>query len=53
MKLEYMLVYENSSDNFNIEHHWIKVKVTVGIKERALKIDRVNSLSQLWIMLGN
>ena len=28
MKLEYIVVYENSSDEFVIEHHRIKVKVT-------------------------
>ena len=32
MKLEYIVVYENSSDEFNIEHHQIKVKVTVGLQ---------------------
>ena len=32
MKFEYMVVYENSSDEFDIEHHRIKVKVTVGIQ---------------------
>ena len=30
MKLEYIVVYENSSDEFDIEHCRIKVKVTVG-----------------------
>ena len=33
MKLEYIVVYENSSDEFVIEHHRIKVKVTVGVKK--------------------
>ena len=32
MKLEYSVVYENSSDEFDIEHHRIKVKVTVGLQ---------------------
>ena len=32
MKLEYIVVYENSSDEFDIEHCQIKVKVTVGIQ---------------------
>ena len=32
MKLEYIIVYENSSDEFDIEHHRIKVKVTVGLQ---------------------
>ena len=32
MKLEYSVVYENSSDEFYIEHHWIKIKVTVGLQ---------------------
>ena len=35
MKLEYIVVglYENSSDEFGIEHHWIKVKVTVDLQK--------------------
>ena len=32
MKLEYTVVYENSSDDFDIEHCRIKVKVTVGLQ---------------------
>ena len=32
MNLEYIIVYENSSDEFDIEHHRIKVKVTVGLQ---------------------
>ena len=32
MKLEYIVAYENSSDEFDIEHHRIKVKVTVGLQ---------------------
>ena len=30
-KSEYIVVYENSSDEFDIELHRIKVKVTVGV----------------------
>ena len=33
MKLEYIVVYENSSDELNIEHHQIKVKGTVGLQK--------------------
>ena len=33
MKSEYIVVYENSSDEFDIELHWIKVKVTVGVQK--------------------
>ena len=33
MKLEYIVVYENISDKFDIEHHRIKVKVTVGLQK--------------------
>ena len=33
MKLEYIVVYENSLDEFDIEHHRIKVKVTVGLQK--------------------
>ena len=31
MKLEYIVVYQNSSEEFDVEHHRIKVKVTVGL----------------------
>ena len=33
MKLEYFVVYKNSSDEFDIELCWIKVKVTVGLQK--------------------
>ena len=33
MKLEYIVVYENSSDEFEIELCQIKVKVTVGVQK--------------------
>ena len=33
VKFEYMVVYENSWDEFDIEHHRIKVKVTVGLQK--------------------
>ena len=32
-KFEYIVVYQNSSDEFDIELRWIKVKVTVGIQK--------------------
>ena len=33
MKLDYIVVYEYSSDKFDIEHHRVKVKVTVGLEK--------------------
>ena len=33
MKLEYIVVFENSSDEFDIERHRIKVKVTEGLQK--------------------
>ena len=33
MKLEYVVVYENSSDKFDIGLRRIKVKVTVGVQK--------------------
>ena len=33
MKLEYIVVYENSLDEFDIEHHRINVKVTAGLQK--------------------
>ena len=33
MKLEYIVVYENSSDEFDIDLRWIKDKVTLGVQK--------------------
>ena len=33
MKLDYVVVYENSSEEFDIELRQIKVKVTVGVQK--------------------
>ena len=33
MKLDYIVVYENNSDTFDIENYQIKVKVTVGLQK--------------------
>ena len=32
-KMEYIVVYENRSDEIDIEHRQIKVKVTVGLQK--------------------
>ena len=56
MKLEHILVYENSSDEFDIEHHQIKVKVTAGLQKFSpfTTIQTVRAyrpLTQLWYKL--
>ena len=58
-KSEYIVVYENSSDEFDIELHRIKVKVTVGVQKFSTftTIETVRSYSsgpivQLWYKLG-
>ena len=33
MKLDYVVVYEKSSDEFDIEHCRIKVKVIIGVQK--------------------
>ena len=33
MKLEYIVVYKNSSDEFDIEHCQIKAKVTIDLQK--------------------
>ena len=56
MKLEYIAVYENSSDKFDIEHCQTKVKVTVGLQkfphlpQYMYKLS--GSITQLWYKLG-
>ena len=55
MKLDYMLVYENSSDRFGIEPFRIKVTVTVVLKNfphsPQYKLSGVTT--QLWHKLGS
>ena len=57
MKLEYIVVDENSSDEFDIEHHQIKVKVTVGLQNfphlPQYKLSGPRSTTQLWYKLGS
>ena len=55
MKLEYIVVYENSSDEFDIEHHQIKVKVTVGLQKISpfTTLQTVDPITQLWCKLGS
>ena len=33
MKLDYIVVYENSSKDFDIEHYQIKAKITLGLQK--------------------
>ena len=54
-KLEYIVVYENSSDEFDIELHRIKVKVTVGVKKFSpfTTIQTVRSYSSTLVQARN
>ena len=54
MKLEYIVVYENSLDEFDIELRCIKVKVTVGVQNFSpfTTIQLSGSTLQLWYKLG-
>ena len=54
-KLEYIVVYENSSDEFEIELCLIKVKVTVGIQKFSsfTTIQTVRSYSSTLIQARN
>ena len=49
-KSEYIVVYKNSSDEFDIELHRIKVKVTVGDHLPQYKLS--GPIVQLWYKLG-
>ena len=55
MKLEYIVVYENSSDEFDIELRWIKVKVTVGVQKFSpfATIQTVRSYSSSLVQARN
>ena len=54
-KSEYIVVYENSSDEFDIELHRIKVKVTVGVQEFSpfTTIQTVRSYSSTLVQARN
>ena len=54
-KLEYIVVYENSSDEFDIELHRIKVKVTIGVQKFSpfTTIQTVRSYSSTLVQARN
>ena len=54
-KLEYIVVYENSSDEFDIELRRIKVKVTVGVQKffPFTTIQTVRSYSSILVQARN
>ena len=54
MKLQYIVAYENSSDEFDIEHRPITVKVTVGLQKFSpfTTIQTVRSYNSTWYKLG-
>ena len=54
-KSEYIVVYENSSDEFDIELHRIKVKVTVGVQKFSpfTTIQTVRSYSSSLVQARN
>ena len=54
-KSEYIVVYENSSDKFDIELHRIKVKVTVGVQKFSpfTTIQTVRSYSSTLVQARN
>ena len=54
-KWEYIVVYENNSDEFDIELHRIKVKVTVGVQKFSpfTTIQTVRSYSSTLVQARN
>ena len=57
MQWEYIVVYENSCDEFDIELCQIKVKVTVGLQKFSefttiQTIKLLCAITQLWYKLG-
>ena len=53
LKLEHIVVYENSSDEFDIGHCPIKVKVTARLFLHLPPYKLSGPISQLWHMLGS
>ena len=54
MKLEYFVVYENSLDEFDIELHGIKIKLTVGLQKffPITTIQNVRSYNSTLVQAG-
>ena len=52
MQLEYIVIYEKSSDEFDIEHCRIKVKVTVGFQVFP-NYQLSGPTTQLWYKLAS
>ena len=54
-KLEYIVIYENSSDEFDIQFRRIKVKVTVGVQKFSpfTTIQTVRSYSSTLVQVRN
>ena len=54
-KLEYIVVYENSLNEFDIELRWIKVKVPVGVQKFSpfTTIQTVRSYSSTLVQARN
>ena len=55
MKLEDIVVYENGSDEFLIEHIWMKVKVTLGHQNfsHLPQYKLSGPITQLWYKPGS
>ena len=53
LTLELIVVYENSSDDYDIGHSPIKVKVKVKIFLHLPQYKLPGPISQLWHMLGS
>ena len=54
MKFKYIVVYENSSDEFDIELRRIKVKVTVGVQKfpHLPQYKLSSPIVKVWYKLG-
>ena len=55
MKLKYIVAHVNNSEQFDIKHCWIKVKVTVGLQKffQLPQYQLSGPITQFWYKLGN
>ena len=55
MKSDYIVVCENSSDEFDIEHCQIKVKVTIGVQKfpHLPQYKLSGHITELWYKIGS
>ena len=60
MKFKYIVIYKNSSEEFDVGHYQIKVKVTAGVQTvftfttlQMVRSYKFFAINQLWYQVGS